>query len=146
MGKSLHSQKIVARVFREFCFLACSILLLTLPISAEKLAAGTALEARLSGATGSRISHPGDPIEATIVAPVSFHGRILVPQGSRLRGSVANATAFGFGLKHSTGIAYAFHTLQLPGGTAIPVNTQLIEVETAKEQVEISVQCTGSIR
>ena len=137
MGKLLHSQTILAVVFREFCFLACSILLLTLPISAEELAAGTALEARLSGATGSRISHPGDPIEATIIAPVSVHGRILVPQGSRLRGSVASATAIGLGLKHSTAsIAYAFHTLQLPGGTAISVNTQLVEVETAKEQVD----------
>lgn len=137
MGKLLHSQTILAVVFREFCFLACSIILLYLPISAEELAAGTALEARLSSATGSRISHPGDPIEATIIAPVSIRGRILVPQGSRLGGSIASATAIGLGLKRSTAsIAYAFHTLQLPGGTAIPVNIQLVEVETAKEQVD----------
>ncbi len=131
------SRKIGATAFREFCFLACSILLLFLPVLAQNLPGGTALEARLSGATGSRISHRGDPIEATIIAPVSVQGRILVPQGSRLLGSVANATAFGFGLKHSTAsIAYAFHTLQLPGGAAISVNTQLIEVETAKEHVD----------
>src|SRR6185312_15976226 len=89
------------------------------------------------GPTGSRISHPGDPIEGTVIAPVSVQGRITVPQGSRLLGSVANATAIGFGLKHAAAsITYTFHTLQLPGGAAIPVNTQLAEVETAKEHVD----------
>jgi LssY C-terminus len=130
-------REIGATAFHGFCFLACSILLLFLPVSAQELPAGTALEARLSGATGSRISHRGDPTEATIIAPVSVHGRILVPQGSRLVGSIANTTAIGFGLKHSTAsIAYAFHTLQLPGGAAIPVHSQLVEVETAKEHVD----------
>ena len=113
------------------------LLLLFSPVSAQELPAATALEVRLSGATGSRISHRGDPIEATIIAPVSVHGRILVPQGSRLLGSIVNVTAIGFGLKHSTAsIAYAFHTLQLSGGAAIPVDTRLVEVETAKEHVD----------
>jgi LssY-like putative type I secretion system component LssY len=130
-------QQIVATAFHEFCFLACSTLLLFLPVSAQELPAGTTLEVRLSGPTGSRISHRGDPIEATVIAPVSAHGRILVPQGSRLHGSVANATAIGLGLKHSTArIGYAFHTLQLPDGAAIAISTQLVEVETAKEGVD----------
>jgi hypothetical protein len=129
--------KIVVTAFHEFCVLACSMLPVFLPVSAQELPAATPLEVRLSGATGSRISHSGDPIEATIIAPVSVRGRILVPQGSRLRGSVINAAAIGFGLKHSTAsIAYAFHMLQLPSGAAIPVNTQLLEVETAKEHVD----------
>ena len=137
MGETSQLQKIVATVFHTFCFFASSTLLLSLPVLAQDLPAGTALEARLSSATGSRISHPGDPIEATIIAPVSVRGRIIVPQGSRLFGSIANATALGFGVKHSTAsIAYAFYTLQLPGGAAIPVHTQLVEVETAKEHVD----------
>jgi len=136
VGKSSQLQKIVSTAF-EFCFLSCSILPLFLSLSAQELPAGTALEVRLSGPTGSRISHPGDPIEGTVIAPVSVQGRITVPQGSRLLGSVANATAIGFGLKHATAsITYSFHTLQLPGGAAIPVNTQLAEVETAKEHVD----------
>ena len=113
------------------------MLLLPFAVSAQDLLAGTALEARLSDATGSRISHSGDRIEATIIAPVSVHGRILVPQGSRLLGSITNATAIGLGLKHSTAsISYGFHTLLLPGDAAIPVNAQLIEVDTAKEHVD----------
>lgn len=137
MGKFLQTQKIIATLFRKVCLLACSVLLLSLPIVAEELAAGTALEVRLSSATGSRISHRGEPIEATIIAPVSVHERILIPQGSKLLGSIANATPIGFGIKHFTAtLAYAFDMLQLPSGARIPVNTQVAEVETAKENVD----------
>ena len=119
------------------CFLACCILLLPLALYAENLPAGTALEARLSVATGSRISHSGDPIEATIIAPVSVQGRIIVPQGSRLLGSITDATALGLGLKHSTAsIRYGFHTLLLPDEVAIPVSAEVVEVDTAKEHVD----------
>lgn len=121
----------------EFGFLAGSLVLLPVAVSALELPAGTVLEARLSGPTGSRISHTGDSIEATIIAPVSVEGRILVPQGSRLLGSITKATALGLGLKHATAsIGYAFHTLLLPGETAVPVNAQLVEVDTAKEHVD----------
>lgn len=134
---STQLRKIIATAFYQFCLLACSVLVLSLPVSAQELQAGTALEVRLSGATGSRVSHRGDPVEATVIAPVSLHGRTLVPQGAKLLGSIANATAIGFGLKHSTAsLAYSFHTLELPDGAAIPVNAQLVEVETAKESVD----------
>ena len=126
-----------AVLIHEFSFLAISIFLFSLALSAQDLPPGTALEARLSGATGSRISHRGDPIEAMIIAPVSIQGRILVPQGSRLLGSIANTTAIGLGLKHSTAsIAYSFHALELPSGTRVPVKAQLVEVETSKEHVD----------
>lgn len=127
----------IATTVHEFSFLACSLFLLSLLVSAQELPEGTFLEARLSGATGSRISHSGDPIQATIIAPVSIHGRILVPQGSKLLGSVTDATAIRLGLKHSTAsISYRFHALLLPGRAAIPVNAQLIEIDTAKEHVD----------
>jgi LssY-like putative type I secretion system component LssY len=121
----------------EFSFLAFLIFLFSLALSAQDLPPGTALEARLSVATSSRSSHAGEPIEATIIAPVSIQGRILVPQGSRLLGSIANATAIGFGLKHSrASIAYSFDVLELPSGTRVPIKAQLVEVETAKEHVD----------
>ncbi len=130
-------QTIIASIFHELSFLAFSMLLLPLPMAAMDLPEGTALEVRLSGATGSRISRSGDPIEATIIAPVSIRGQIVVPQGSKLVGSVARATAIGFGLKHPTAsVSYTFHTLLLPGGTAVPVNARLVEVDTAKERVD----------
>lgn len=117
--------------------LAVFTTVLLLPISAEQLPAGTRLEARLSVATGSRISKPGDPITATIIAPVSVQGRIVVPQGATLLGRVAAAHALGLGLKRSTAsLSYDFSTLRYPNGVAVPLNTQLADVETAKEHVD----------
>ena len=44
---------------------------------------------------------------------------------------------FSLGLKHTTAsIRYDFHTLLLPGDAAVPVSAQLVEVDTAKEQVD----------
>jgi len=106
--------------------LAFSIFFFSLALSAQELPPGTALEARLSVATSSRSAHAGDPVEATMIAPVSMQGQILVPQGSRLLGAIANATAIGFGLKHSTAsITFGFDVLELPNGTRVPLQAQL---------------------
>ncbi|HSU30771.1 MAG TPA: LssY C-terminal domain-containing protein [Bryobacteraceae bacterium] len=88
-------------------------------------------------ATGSRVSHRGDLIEATIIAPISGQGRILVPQGARLLGSIAEAHALGLGLKRSTAnLSYDFDTLRYPNGATVAVHTRLIAAETAKEHVD----------
>jgi hypothetical protein len=88
----------------DFWILTCSIILLFLPLAltADELPAGTTLEVRLSNVTGSRSSHRGDSVEASVSAPISIQGRILVPQGSTLLGTVAKADAIGLGLKHVT--------------------------------------------
>ncbi len=144
MESSSQEPAIVATTFYGFWLLAGSLLMMPLAASAQDLPAGTALEARLSVTTGSSISHRGDPIEATIIAPVSVGGRILVPQRSRLLGSVTDVTAVGLGLKHSTAsVTYGFQTLVLPDGTAIPVNARLVEVDTAKEHVDDLGAVTG---
>lgn len=144
MESSSQEPVIVAKTLYAFWLLAGSILMMSLAASAQDLAAGTALEARLSVTTGSRISHSGDPIEATIIAPVSVRGRIVIPQGSRLLGSITNVTAVRLGLKRSTAsVTYRFQTLVLPDGTAIPVNARTVEIDTAKEHVDDLGTVTG---
>lgn len=119
------------------------MIVLSLPLSAQDLPAGTVLEARLSVATGSRISHPGDPIEATIIAPASVGGRILVPQGSTVSGVIENVNPLGFGLKHTTAdIHYRFDTVRLKNGETISIQSEVVEVETAKERVDLA----GTVR
>lgn len=121
----------------RFSLVEFSTSLLALSAFAQVLPEGTTLEARLSDSAGSRISRSGMAIEATIIAPVSAQGKILVPQSSKLFGSITNVTAYGLGLKHSTAsIGFSFHTLLLPNGAAIPIRAQLVEVDTAKEQVD----------
>jgi hypothetical protein len=119
------------------------ILPLSLPLSAQDLPAGTTLEARLSTATGSRISHPGDRIEATIIAPVSVRGRILIPDGSVVSGVVENVNRIGLGLKHTTAtIDYNFDALRLENGKTMLIKSKFVEVETAKERVDV----TGTVQ
>jgi hypothetical protein len=115
------------------------IVLLSLPLWAQDLPAGTTLEARLLNATGSRISHPGDKIDATIIAPASVGGRILIPDGSTVSGAIENVNRLGLGLKHATAnIHYDFDTLRLRNGETILIKSEVIEVETAKERVDIT--------
>jgi LssY C-terminus len=116
---------------RQYLLLAWStLILLSFPLCAEELSAGTTLEARLSTPTGSRLSHPGDRVEGATIAPVGVGSQILVPQGSRLFGSVESVQRFGLGLK------------QIPNSDTIPIHTELLEVETAKERVDLD----GTVR
>jgi hypothetical protein len=112
-------------------------------LCAYKLPAGTTLEVRLSTPTGSRISHAGDQVEASTIAPISFRGQILVPQASQVFGSVESVKRFGLGLKHITAsIHYRFDTVRLTNGDIIAVQTEVLEVETAKERVDVD----GTVR
>jgi LssY C-terminus len=126
-------------MLRDFATLLASVATLILVpsyLTAEVLPAGTRFEARLSGPTGSRISHPGDPIEASVITPVLADGRLVIPQGAIVSGVVKRVERLGLGLKHLTsGIEYRFDTVQLPDGTPIPVQARVVQVETAKERV-----------
>jgi hypothetical protein len=126
-------------MLRDFATLLASIAVLFLvpcSIIAGILPAGTRFEARLSTPTGSRISHTGDRIEATVIAPVLADGRLVIPQGATVSGVVQRVNRLGLGLKHLTsGIEYRFDTVQLPDGTSIPVQARVVQVETAKERV-----------
>ncbi len=105
-------------------------------MTAQTLPAGTRVEARITTATGSRISYAGDRIEATVIAPVLEEGRLLIPQGASVSGAVQRVDRVGLGLKHLTSaIEYRFDTVQWPGAAAIPIETRVVRVETAKEQV-----------
>jgi hypothetical protein len=133
----------VARRLNRCVLLAGSVLvLLSFHLSAQQVPAGTILEARLSVATGSGISHAGNHIEATTIAPVSVSGQILVPQGSTLSGTIASVNRLALGLKHTTAtIHYSFHTLRFTNGETILIKAEVIKVETAKERVD----ATGTV-
>ncbi len=131
--------------WRKCSLLAWAVLILPCQmIRGAVLPAGTTFEARLSTLTGSRISQTGDPIEGITIAPVVLRGQILVPQGSKILGSVESVTKFGLGIRQVTaGIHFRFDALQLPNGEAISIQTELLEVENAKERVDVSGTARG---
>lgn len=106
-------------------------------ISAQVLTAGTPIEVRLSVPTGSRISHPGDPVQATVISPVYGDDRLLIPQGAIASGKIEKVERLGLGFKYlSSGIEYRFDKLETPDGQSIPINARVFKVETAKEHVD----------
>src|SRR6476469_2850341 len=110
----------------------------------DLLSAGTRLEVRLTGPTGSRISHTGDAISALVIAPVFGAGRLLIPQGAVVSGAIESVRRVGLGLKHlSSGIEYRFDTIRLPTGPAVPIETRVVRVETAKERVDAEGEIGG---
>jgi hypothetical protein len=52
-------------------------------------------------------------------------------------------TKFGLGIKITARIHFRFDTLQLPTGEAISIQTELLEVETAKERVDLNGTARG---
>ena len=83
-------------------------------------------------------------MQAVTIAPVGFRGQILVPQGSRISGSITSVKRFGLGLKQViASIRFQFDTLRLLNGDTIPIETELLEVETAKERVDLDGAARG---
>src|SRR3954447_15415959 len=116
----------------------CLGILFFLPVASwtETLPSGSGLELRMLRPVGSRISHPGDLIEAVVIAPATNNGQVVVPSGATLSGRVTSVGRLGLGLKRARAtIELDFDTLHLPDGPDVSVQTRLAAVETAKERV-----------
>ncbi|HVB33910.1 MAG TPA: hypothetical protein VNJ52_05985 [Patescibacteria group bacterium] len=57
--------------------------------------AGTDLRVVLDQAISSATAHTGDSFSATLVDPVSVHGRVVIPRDTRVTGNVVDATSSG---------------------------------------------------
>lgn len=121
----------------KWLFVTATLVLLSRSIHAAVIPAESFLEVRLSSASGSRISHPGDAIDATVIAPLFAQGHLLIPQGAVVSGTVAEVGRLGFGVKHVTSdLRYQFDSLRFADGTSVPIRAEVAQVETAKERVD----------
>ncbi|MBV8864946.1 MAG: LssY C-terminal domain-containing protein [Acidobacteriaceae bacterium] len=124
------------RDFAASLFPLATLLLIPVSMVAQILPAGTGVEVRFLMATGSRISHPGDPVKAVVIAPVFADGRLTIGQGAMISGAVEKVERVGLGLKHLTSeIEYRFDSVQEPDAAAVPLHARVMAVETAKERV-----------
>src|SRR5215467_16280022 len=81
---------------------------------------GTKLEVRLSTPVGSRTSHAGDPLEATVIAPVPGPDGPILLQGATVSGMVENIEPLGLGFKRTSAeVGLRFDSLQLPNGRVL---------------------------
>jgi hypothetical protein len=94
-------------------------------------AEGSMVEARLMTPLSSATAHMGDPVEAIISRPLFEGGRLILPQGSVLQGSVIQVHP-----AHHPGrngeLRLVFHQLRLADGVQQKVEASLAGVEAAR--------------
>jgi uncharacterized protein YjlB len=115
-----------------------------LPAQGAVLPNGSELEVRLLNGVGTRVSKVGDVVEATVIAPESEHGVILIPTGTTVSGVVAQKDSLGVGLRHTAArLDLRFTQLRFPDGSKQPVDARVVAVETARESVRAPGQVIG---
>jgi len=68
-----------------------ALVCLSTSAAAAELPAGARLEIRLKTKVASNSSKPKDAVESVLIAPVVIDGQVVLPQGTLVRGQVANA-------------------------------------------------------
>lgn len=94
---------------------------------------GSIVHARLTSELSSATSQKGDPVEAVLSQPLFDGNRLVLPQGSRLKGSVVQVSP-ARKLKHNGQLRLVFHELVLPDGMEQRVVATLEGIQASKEQ------------
>jgi hypothetical protein len=105
-------------------------------LHAATLPYGSEVEVRLLHKVGSRISHPGDRVEVSVITPVFDRDTQVLAAGSTVSGTVERTDRLGLGLRHATArLDLRFTELHLADGTTFPIDARVASVETARESV-----------
>jgi opacity protein-like surface antigen len=98
--------------------------------------AGTRLAVRLLQSLASDNVKEGDPVQGVLISPATINNTILIPQGSQLSGTITTVHGVGWAVRHETAaVTLEFTAVTLPGGEALPIHTQLYQVENSRESV-----------
>jgi opacity protein-like surface antigen len=105
-------------------------------LSAETIPAGTPLEIRIQQPISSYSTPAGTKITGILISPVNEGGRILVPLGTTVEGSVLSVRRVGLGFAHETAeIELRFDRLVLANAGSIPIQVRITNVENARESI-----------
>jgi hypothetical protein len=102
-------------------------------IAHPKLPDGSVVEARLLTPLNSATAHWGDPVDAIVTKPLFDGSRLIVPEGSQLKGSVLQVRP-ARRMSHNGQLRPVFHQLALPDGIQQKVEASLAGVEAGKAQ------------
>ncbi len=104
---------------------------------AADVPAGRTLEIRLTRSLASFSSKKGSEVQGVIIAPVLDNGRVLIPMGARVTGTVRSVRRVGLGLIHeSARLSIDFNQLTLPDGSQVSLATHVTEIDNARESVD----------
>jgi hypothetical protein len=104
--------------------------------SVTGIPAGSRLNVRLLAPLSSRTAKKGTPVEAVLISPAMFDGKILTPQGSEFHGVVVDGHGVGWGIRRETAaLTLHFDTVKLPDGRTLPIDARVFRVENSREVV-----------
>jgi len=113
---------------------ACAALLLSAVAGAQT---GPPLEVRLKTHLTSYSSKAGTPFECVVLRDYLRSGRVAIPQGSIVHGTVRRAISVGIGLRHErAALELNFDSYEVPGGERIPLAASLASIDNAREHVD----------
>lgn len=122
---------------RRLCLLTAAIIWICSVVPAETVPAGTILEIRLQQPLSSYSTREGTKITGVLISPVNEQGKILLPIGTTIEGTVADIHKVGIGMVHETAlIVLHFDHLVLANGNTVPMQCRITEVENARESVD----------
>jgi hypothetical protein len=105
---------------------------------------GTHLEIRLQQEVNSYSGVRGQAVRAMLVAPVTVEGVMVLPPGTTIWGKITAVRRVGLGLRAETAsLTLDFDELELPDGRWLHFGSRVIEVENAREKVDV---LTGRIK
>lgn len=93
--------------------------------------AGGVVHARLEMEVTSAANHKGNPVDAVITQPLFENGRLIVPEGSVLEGTVVQVRP-ARRLNKNGQLRIAFHELRLPDGVPQAIEANLESVQAGK--------------
>ena len=86
--------------------------------------AGTVIPVTLTSSISTQHSHDGDGVYGKTSAPVTVNNKIVIPEGSYVRGKISEVKRPGK-VKGKAELTLNFQTLTLPSGVTIPIYTSL---------------------
>lgn len=121
------------------------------PLTAELAASlrsaapdGSLVHARLVTPLNSATAHQGDAVEAILSRPLFDKDRLILPQGSVLKGSVVQAESARH-MSHNGKLRFVFHDLVLPNGMDQQVDAILQAVQSTKAD-NVKLDQEGGVR
>jgi opacity protein-like surface antigen len=98
--------------------------------------AGTRLAVRLLQPLSSRKEKEGMIVHAVSIEPLVIDGRIFLPEGSAIDGTVTHANGVGWGFKHETAaLTIMWNHATTPDGHTLAFDARTFEVENSREKV-----------
>jgi hypothetical protein len=103
---------------------------------------GTQLTVSLQGDLSSRTAQPGQPFEARVANSIVIDGRVAVPAGSRVLGTVTDVISGSRKIGAIPTLGLSFDSLVLPDGERVRIDGDLVE-HGASERGQDSAKILG---